>query len=901
MKSGVVARATPPHLTALSLDAAACTEDAAAAPNNGVAPGALNEKPTSAEQVLAGQYHLLELLAGGKALPEVLDAVCLHIERLISGSLCTILLIDESGRNLRSGNGPSLPPSFHTAINGLAIGPGSGVCGTAAYRRQTVIAADALNDPCCVHFQELLRQHDIAAGWSVPIVDAVSDDLLGTFAVYHRTVRRPTSAELAHVEKASYLAGLAIRSRQTEEALRQSEARARALLQNAADVVTLVDADGVIRYESPAIERIVGYTAEERVGSNLRVAVHPADLPALEHVLANVRAERGRSMTTEVRHRHRDGQYRILEATLTNLLDEPSVSSVVINARDVTERRVTETRYRSLVEHLPAITYLDVVEPSGKTRAIYVSPRVTEIVGWTPEDCLADPDLWDRLIHPDDQERVTAEVARAKRTAEPFDREYRVIARDGRIVWIHDRSVVVAGAAGDAPMCQGVRFDVTERKAAEEQLAHAAFHDPLTGLANRRLLLDRLQGLLHGTGDNAPAVLFLDLDGFKAVNDRVGHLAGDELLTAIGDRLAASVRADDTAARFGGDEFAILLKDVSGPDEARRAGQRLHDALKPPFSIQGHDVVVEASIGVAMAGPPLTTTEALLRAADVALYRAKGMGSRGLALFDPELDGPALRQREREAELRLALERQELRIAYQPIIDLTTDTVLGVEALVRWDHPRRGPLPPAAFVPLAEETGVIVPIGYWLLGEASRQLREWEIQSSQHPALHLSVNLSARQFGQDDLIDQLESLLGASGFPPERLTFDIPEAALLTDPRSAAATIRALRALGVSVTIDDFGSAFAALGSLKHLVVDDLKIDISCIAALGRSRGDNAMVRASVSMAKEIGVRVTAEGIETAEQVGFMRGLGCDRAQGFHFAPPLALSEMAIFLRSGRH
>jgi diguanylate cyclase (GGDEF)-like protein/PAS domain S-box-containing protein len=550
-------------------------------------------------------------------------------------------------------------------------------------------------------------------------------------------------------------------------------------------------------------------------------------------------------------------------------------------------------RFRALVEQLPLSVYIDRLDDVSSN--IYTSPQIEQMLGYAVSEWVENHDLFVEILHPDDRERVLAAHQRTHATGEPLFIEYRLRTRDGRYLWVQDEARVVSDAGG--AVLQGYLLDITARREAEEQLRHQAFHDALTGLANRALFTNRVEHalVLRSRMERAEvAVLFLDLDDFKGVNDTLGHAAGDTLLRGVGVRLRETLAPSYTVARLGGDEFAILIEEVAGPASAVDAAERVVVALQKPFELEGREVFVSASVGIAMG----TVADDLLRAADVAMYRAKASGKAQYVMYVPTMAEDLVGRLELVAELRRA-KREEFVVHYQPVVDLESGAVVGVEALVRWAHATRGLLPPSEFISLAEETGKIVDIGAWVLAEACAQVARWRAETAGAKDLTLNVNVSTRQVRPGVLVDCVRSALHDSGLPPDALTLELTESVLARRHEELRAVLTDVAALGVRLALDDFGTGYSSLSLLQDLPVHTLKVDRSFVSALDGDTTRQGFVQAIVDLAHTLDVALVAEGMETAAETTELRRLGCRAGQGFHFAPPLAAGEVGELLVAG--
>jgi PAS domain S-box-containing protein len=549
---------------------------------------------------------------------------------------------------------------------------------------------------------------------------------------------------------------------------------------------------------------------------------------------------------------------------------------------------------------------------------LYNSPAYEKVLGYSPED-LKTTSSFDQ-IHPDDRPRVLKAAEKARLSGRGERMEYRIRHKDGSWRTLESTASPIPGAKGQTDKLVIVNRDITERKRAEEQLAHNAFHDGLTNLPNRALFLDRLQHALTLSKRHSNykfAVLLIDVDGFKIVNDSLGHTAGDELLIKIGQRLKDAVRRadmvsrprssgvpdklvnDDTLARLGGDEFTILLDDIRDPIEAVRVAERVQAELAAPFVVNQQDIVISASIGIAASTSPHTHAEDLLRDADIAMYRAKRAGKARCEVSDPAMHASAVKRLSLETDLRKALDQGEFRVYYQPIVSLQTAKIIGFEALTRWQRPE-GVLPPSEFIAVAEETGLIIPMNRQLLREACQAVQSWQAEFPSTPPLTMSVNITPKEFAQPDLAGEIGKTLAQIGFDPGCLQLEIIETIAMGDAEKSGQVLAQLKALGVRLSIDDFGTGYSSLSRLRRIPVDTLKIDRAFISNMETDDENREIVRVIIMLAHNLGLKVVAEGPDTEEHINLLKQLNCEMAQGFYFSRPADDKAMLKLLASNQ-
>ena len=765
----------------------------------------------------------------------------------------------------------------------------------------------------CVHLRarelggserRILDDQKVLSVVTAPVV--VDSELWGFIEFDDCSIERQwLIAEIEALRSAAGIIGSAIQRQRVVRALRLETRRFEQLFENTPLAILMADADEIVVDANPAFEDLFGFSRDEVVNRKINDLITPPDRADEASWLS--RRTFGGETVAQRTVRHRKDQTPVpVEIFGVPVTQDAKVVLVYGIYVDQTERlraeaalRESEEKFRSLAEQ--SLQGIFVVK---RGRVAYANEMMANITGYPLEEFLRfDLTELEQIIHPADRPFVVAAVDRFEigdGQVSPQS-EYRLLSKSGVVKWVlqQTRTVRFDGDLG----VEGVLVDITQRKRAEEQLLQSALHDPLTGLPNRASFYDRVDLALErsrGRSASPFAVLFLDLDRFKLINDGFGHQAGDRLLIEIAHRLRRAVRPGDTVARLGGDEFTVLIPDINGQSEAVSVADRIRDALATPFRVGDQEVFTTASTGIAISSPHYDTPDEILRDADIAMYRAKAEGKARHHMYDETMHPLVLNQLQMENDLRRALENDEFRLHYQPIVNTSSGRIVACEALLRWQHPERGLLPPSEFLSVAEETGLIIPIGEWVLRTGCLQASEWMRDHDAENSPAVSINLFSRQFTRTELVVYVGEILAEIKLPANRLQLEITESATIDVPELAIDVMRRLRNLGVKVHLDDFGTGYSSLAYLQRFAIDTLKIDQGFTQRLGSSGGGGIeIVETIIALARNLGMDALAEGIETREQLDIVRNLGCTYGQGFLFSKPKPPAKILEIIKRG--
>jgi diguanylate cyclase (GGDEF)-like protein/PAS domain S-box-containing protein len=690
----------------------------------------------------------------------------------------------------------------------------------------------------------------------------------------YRITSSPVVGEDGAVAKQAMIQDVTVERRDLDE-LRARRKQLRTIIDENADALFVVDAAGTLRFMNRAAEGFFGKSAEEMVGGFF-------GLPMAEGDCGEIDVPRA------------DGSVLVAEMCRTPMVWEQEGTEAVatlVSLRNVTERkrieeklRESEERYRTVADYTHDWEVWLAVDGSVR----YMSPSCERISGYPAERFIRDPAFIEQIIHRDDVALYRQYMTTPTRWGKDSI-DFRFFRKDGRMGWLSLVTRRVEGDGRELGLRASMR-DVTDRKLMETELRHQALHDPLTGLANRTLLRDRVRLALERSGrrdDYHYALVFMDLDRFKVINDSLGHAFGDKLLLEICNRLIHCVRGLDTVSRHGGDEFVFLLEELESPREAIRIVKRVREAIMRTISIDGHEVKATASFGIFLGPTTSDRPEDVIQNANIAMHYAKELGRDRIKVFTSKLLDRAVQMLTLEHDMRRGIPAGEFELYYQPIVSLTEQRIMGFEALVRWNHPERGLLGPGEFIPLAEDTGLIVDLGQWVLHEGCRTMAQWRAETPRAAELILSVNISGKQFSQVSLVDQIRAILSETGFPPDRLKLEITETAIMDNADFAIDKLNRLKLMGISISIDDFGTGYSSMSHLQRFPLDHLKIDLSFVQQMDAGPESQEIVRAIVNLAHNLKLKVIAEGVETDAHRRALSSMACEYAQGFFFSRPV--------------
>lgn len=684
---------------------------------------------------------------------------------------------------------------------------------------------------------------------------------------------------------------------------KEVEERYRATVDNAPVGIMHTALDKSTLHVNSKLCEMLGYTEQELLRLRSRDIVPPEHYGADNEQFERLNDGQIDSFASERPLICKDGRIIWVNRTVSVVRDSTGKPMYHVRVMvDVTERKYaalalveSEIKFRQLAENIPEVFW---ITDAAQRETLYVSAAYEKITGISGAPLLANPGAWLKRVHAEDRRRVYQ--SRKALPHHEYNIEYRIVRPDGAVRWIHDQAFPVLDSQQRVYRIAGIANDITRRKEAEEKLVHLAHYDPLTGLPNRVMFHDRLrQAMAQARRRNAvTGVMFIDLDRFKVANDTLGHAAGDALLKEVAERLRVCLRNGDTVARLSGDEFGLVLGDLRANEDACVVARKVLDTLQRPFNLEGHDFYVTASVGISLYPVDGDTPQDLLKNADTAMYRAKEAGRNNFQFYTTEMNTRTLQRLEMENGLRKAIERQEFLLHYQPKVDLRDGSITGFEALLRWQRPGKGLVSPAEFVPLLEDTGLIVPVGEWLIDTACAQIGAWR-RAGIEPR-PIAINLSARQFTDKNLAATIKRCLEVHFVESHLLELEITESSLVNNTEEAIATLKYLKSLGLHISIDDFGTGYSSLSYLKRFPLDALKVDRSFVRDITTDTDDAAITHAIISMAHSLGLKVIAEGVETEAQLTFLASHGCEQMQGYLFSKPVPAGECGEMLRTGR-
>ena len=841
--------------------------------------------------------QVLELITNDDLLPVILEAIVRGVEDQNPEMLCSILLLDDEGTHLLNGAAPSLPDFYNEATQGMDIGVGEGSCGTSAFTGERVIVDDIQNHPYWTDFKKAAGKAGLAACWSEPICSS-DGKVLGTFAIYHHDVHQPTEANITLIEETANLTSIAIEHTQTKLTLQSSEERYALAMKGTQEGLWDWNISTNEILFTPRWKSMLGYKENEIKDevSEWERLVHPDDLAITLLSIEEFLNDKTKKYEVEFRMQHKDGQYiNILSRAFASEDKAGEITRLVGTHFDITERKLSEEKLKlaaSVFTH--AGESITISDAAGKI--LDINDTFSHITGYSRDESIGKnssflqsgrqppefyADMWQDLIK---KGYWSGELWNRRKNGEVYAEMKTISAvRDEQGITTH---YVALGN------------DITPTKKHQAQLEHIAHYDVLTNLPNRVLLSDRLSQAMLKCSRQAQslAVVFLDLDGFKLINDAYGHNVGDELLIALSLRMKEALREGDSLARIGGDEFVVVLADLIKVEDCEPILDRLLLAASEPITIGDVVLNVSASIGVTLFPQDSVDADQLMRHADQAMYVAKESGKNRYHLFDTAQDDAIKVQRENLGAIRCALDNKQFVLHFQPKVNMKTGSVIGVEALIRWQHPERGLLGPMVFLPIIQSSPMMIEVGEWVIGSALKQISQWQTMGL-HLPISISVNICAIQLQQTDFVDKLTALLAAHpDVEPRYLELEVLETSALEDVNYVSSIMHACIALGVNFALDDFGTGYSSLTHLRRLPASLIKIDQTFVRDMLIDMDDLAIVEGVIALAKSFKRDVIAEGVETIEHGTALLQLGCELAQGYGIARPMPASDIPMWI-----
>ncbi|WP_347454095.1 EAL domain-containing protein [Acinetobacter sp. ANC 7454] len=835
---------------------------------------------------------IFDLIGQHADLSLIFQTISEWLENRIPNSMVSVMLYSEEQQTLNLVSGEKhFSPRYRELITDLKIGPDVGACGSAAFYKKLVICENLDTDPNWQPFHDLVQEENIHACWSAPIINAMGK-LYGTFATYYRFPKRPTATHIQLIRHAASLIALSMDlhvERQQRLALND---KYRSFFTYHPDAIFEHNLDGIIIEANLASEITTKFHLEERLG------VHFSNFIAEEYKsvtqAAFDQALKGNSQHLEIQAVNGLGKAYWLDLTYLPIKQAEEVVGVFSIARDITERRESEEMLRLLKRSVDANPHGLALMRATKDQPIeYVNPAFEELTGYKKEELIGKSC---RILEgPDTDPEIILEIEKAlieKKEIKTILKNYR---KDGSWYW---NQLILGPVFNDSNVCThfiGIQQDITQQLADSEYIARQQTHDTLTGLINHHTFETQLETAFreHRENHGSLIVMYIELDGFQPLNHSLGYLLGDQLLVAVAERLSQFFKQDDIIAHFSADEFGIILNNYQDLKQVVVIAEQILKSLSAPFDIEGHKIHISASIGIADDDPQIEKSSQFLHHAIHAMNEAKKEGGNTWHWYasnsatTPKVDYVMMRH-----ELMVALEENQFRVFYQPVIDARSGQLKSVEALIRWQHPEKGFISPAEFIPFAEETGQIVAIGQWVLQQACQDIVEWNKKNG--ASLSVAVNLSPLQFKRTGFLHELQETLKNTGLAPELLKIEVTESMLIAGADRSLEILKALRDLGIQVSVDDFGTGYSSLSYLRTLPVDEIKLDRCFIEHLPEDEKDSAIVAAMIVMAHKLGLQVVAEGIEDLAQAEFLRQQECDYFQGYYFAKPAALTELKL-------